>query len=111
MAEVSQKGRPGKLISITTGSTLSVARYSLAAVSVGILIMFFMEVFAPISEPALIQGPIYRLQSAVMNSDELRKKFSVRRERKKTLLAECTNPLSNKIDQTCLKEKLEKLNF
>lgn len=112
MAEISKKEKTGKVVSLQHGSTgFSVTRYSLAAVSAAMLIMFFIEVFASVSEPPTIQGPIYRLQSAVLNSDELRKKFSTRKERKRSLLAECVNPLSKQTDQACLKEKLKKLNF
>ena len=89
---------------------LSVSRWALAAVSCGILIMFFIEILVPDLKSGKIKGPVANLQGAIIKSEDFRKAFT-RPKEKKSLFQECRNILSNQIDPNCVKEKISKANF
>jgi hypothetical protein len=82
-------------------------RYSLAAVSCGILFLFFIEIIAPNFEAKVIEP---KLVGSVIKSDELRESFRLRKS-KKSIFEDCKNQITNKVNQACVKEKLDKLNL
>lgn len=91
---------------------LSISRWALAAVSCGILILFFIEVMIPEFESGKIKGPITNIQTAVIKSDDFRKSFTrPKKSRKKSIFQECRNTLSHQIDPNCVKEKINKINL
>jgi tetrahydromethanopterin S-methyltransferase subunit A len=89
---------------------LSISRYALAAVSCGILILFFSEILVPDLKSGKIQGPISNIQGAIIKSDDFRKVFTKPKE-KKSMFDDCKNILSQQVDANCVKEKISKLNF
>lgn len=89
---------------------LSVSRYALAAISCGILILFFVQIMVPELKSGRIKGPISNVQGAIIKSEDFRKVFTRSKERK-SLFDECKNVLSQQVDENCVKEKLSKFNF
>ena len=89
---------------------LSISRYSLAAVSCGILVLFFMEILVPDLKSGKIKGPITNVQGAIIKSEDFRKVFT-RPKEKKSLFDDCKNILSQNVDANCVREKLDKINF
>ena len=93
-----------------SGFELSFSRYALAAVSCGILVLFFSEILVPDLKSGKIKGPISSPQGAIIKSEDFRKVFTKPKE-KKSLFDNCKNILSQQIDVNCVREKLDKINF
>lgn len=103
-SEEKQKGKKFHLFD------LSFNRLALAAVSCGILVLFFIEVLVPDFKSGKIRGPMTNIQGAIIKSEDFRKAFT-RPKEKKSLFADCKNVLSKQVDPACVKEKIKNLNF
>jgi hypothetical protein len=106
----SQPERKNKTVKVFRILDLPVSKYALAAVSLGILMMFFMEVMVPAIDSQKVNGPIANLQGAILRSENFRKAFT-RPKEKRSLFAECKNIFTNQVDPNCVREKINKINF
>lgn len=97
--------------SFNTLFNVAFARYAMVAVSCCLVFMLLIELYNPSMEPNSMRGPVVSLQNVILNSKELRKNFSARKERKPSALSDCIGPFKKNIDVACLKEKLKKSNF
>lgn len=88
----------------------SVIRYSLAAASIGLMVLFFVEIITPQTGSEKIKGPISNFQGVIVRADVFRKSLSERKE-KPSIRNSCVNRLTKQINLACVKEKIEKLNF
>ena len=88
----------------------SYSRMALAAVSCGLLVLFFVEIMVPDLKSGKVKGPISSIQGAIINSSDLRKAFT-NKTKKKTLFDDCKDALSNKVDVVCVKQKIGTVNF
>lgn len=91
-------------------NAVSMSRLALAAVSCGILILFFMEVLVPDLDSGKIKGPMTSIQGAIIKSEDFRKAFT-RPKEKKSLFTDCKDLFNNQMDPNCVKEKLKKVNL
>ena len=87
-----------------------ISRFALAAVSCGIMILFFVEVMAPDMASGKIRGPISSLQGVIIKTEDFRKAFT-RPRKTKSLFADCKSALTNQVDPNCVKEKIKAVNF
>lgn len=90
--------------------SFSTIRYSLAAVSCGILVLFFAEILVPDFRSGKIKGPLTAVQGVIIKSDDFRKALTKPNERS-SLFDGCKNILSQQVDANCVREKLDKINF
>ncbi len=97
---------------------VAATRYALAGVSICLLLLFFIETGNPLNEPNPVKSPIANLpagkaglQGVIVRSQDLQKNLNARKERKRSVLADCTSRLKRKIDLACLREKVKNLNF
>ncbi len=88
---------------------LAITRYALIGLSLSLIAFFFMEVVNPAGVPTPVSGPVASLQSIIINSNDLRKGFAEQKEKRRSALAGCKNPLGKKIDLACVREKIKKI--
>jgi hypothetical protein len=101
----------GPVTSLLAWLDTSVIRYSMVGTSLCLLILFFAEVSNSPDSSRKVRGPVANLQGVFINSQELRKDFTARREKKRAVLSDCARPFTQEIDLACLKGKIKKLNF
>lgn len=106
MAQLARKSQSGKIRKMYFSFLdLSFVRYSMAAVSVGILVLFCLEVMVPEIKSGSRGGPVTGIREVIIRSDEMRKSWSVQQE-KKSRFEECRNKFNRQVDQACVQEKI-----
>jgi hypothetical protein len=86
-------------------------RYAMAVTSFCLFAFLLAELGNESGEPNILRGPIANLQGVILQSQDLKKDFTIRKEKRRARLVGCTSPLKTNVDVACLKEKIKNLNF
>lgn len=84
-------------------------RFALTGISICLIVFFMIEWQSPASAN-LAKGPVAGLQQVILNSQSIRKEFSLK-EKRKSLLSSCIGSDKKQANIACLKEIKKSIQF